>query len=174
MANKAQIYCCNSLGRWQRGEESFCPVPILVGVGVVFQQGDHSAQPPDSNPCTHSDPLWLRAKTFSCKTTKISSQWNCSRGLSWDWGTCLDGNGKATCLRAPHTHHVDLEGLVGCKSLPGDLVWLQPQPWQMLLKPGICRRWRVLACTAQVRNCPTSVPQYPFLLYHDYFCFICT
>lgn len=52
-ANKAQIYCCNSLGRWQSDEESFCSLPILVGVGVDFQQGDHSTWPTDSNPCTH-------------------------------------------------------------------------------------------------------------------------
>lgn len=96
MANKAQIYCCNSLGRWQSGEESFCPLPILVGMGVDFQQGDQNTRPPDSNLCTHltgtgthSDTQWLRAKNNSCKITTISSQWNCRRFMSRDSGSCL-------------------------------------------------------------------------------------
>lgn len=65
---------------------------------------------------------------------------------------------------------VGLEELVGYKFLPRNLVWLQPQSWQMLLKPGIYRRWRTLSCTTQVRDFPsTSVPQHPFLQYHDLF-----
>lgn len=121
MANKAQIYCCNSLSRWQSGEESFCPLPILVEVGVDVQQGDlTSRQQSMHTPHRNVHALWYTVVESQKNRAAQEQKYRVSGIAIGNWAeiqaAACDGNCKGTWLRASNTC---------CASWPRRAGWVQ-------------------------------------------------